>query len=446
MLTRKQFRALLLDALGILLLSVAVIMFGMLASKERRNQREQRAYLSLFREVLPASEYEKVETDIIQKYSEINSVYKAVDSDNQPLGYILDVNMVYERGDNLHSLIAVSSDGSKLVGYKLIDTDENSILYSENEMQLLLNQTINKPIPMAVRGDDNTETVIDDNSQVVSVYGLNDGVYYAQSFKKDKSGFIDFVEIEVENGVITRVKWDAFNVDRTTKDRSEASLTGAYNISGENWATQSYNICHALIDYQNPDKIAMKSDGTTDIVAGVTCNIRRFVNLANECLNNSRHRFDETAYINTMMEILDNQYSGFKDTCTLTEEGYIVYSFDDLSPLTYEGGTYNSIYEAYIRQPSEEESSEDNPDSVTPTPIPTVTDIPSDNYYYEVGEDGVVRDAQNPVLTQSVDGLAMSEISTMIEGIPGEYERSAEYISGINVTYKFLREFFNWMS
>ena len=89
----------------------------------------------------------------------------------------------------------------------------------------------------------------------------------------DKLGYIDYVEIEIEGGVITKVKWDAFNMDPTTENRSAASLSGAYEVSGLDWATQSYNICHALLEWQDPEKLAMKSDGTTEIVPGVTTNI-----------------------------------------------------------------------------------------------------------------------------------------------------------------------------
>ncbi|MCQ2533322.1 MAG: hypothetical protein MJ172_01975 [Clostridia bacterium] len=447
---RKQIKKLILDAVLILFLSIAVVIGGMVTSTIKRNSREQKSYLSLFNEVLPANKYEKVSSDLLKKFPEINSVYKAVGENNITMGYILDIDYLNAEGLIVHSLVAVSSDGSNFIGYKKMEEEGNSVIYSDSELSVLLDQSLNKTMPIAVTSEEEEEDT-DEEDVVVSITGLHDGIYYAQSFTKDNSGFIDYVEIEVNDGIITRVKWDAFNVDRTTKDRSEASLTGAYTVSGENWATQSYNICHALIDYQVPSKLAMKSDGTTDIVPGVTCNIRCFVELAEECIRNARHRFDEELYIETMMEILDDSMPGFRDTCLLTEEGYIVYHFKDMSPLSdpnSEGGFYPTIFDAYIGKTltpeSIEDIIEDDNELLEITTVPVIDT--SDPVYYEVGEDGVVRDQQNPVLTLSVDGIALSEFNTFIDGIPGEAERSENFCSSINVAYKFMKEYFNWMS
>lgn len=439
---KKQIQKLFIDASLILILSISVVLIGMVTGTLKRNLREQNSYLSFFKEVLPASKYEKVNSDILRNYPEINSVYKASDDSNLALGYILDITYSSFKGNGIHSLVAVSSDGSQLIGYKLIEDGLYSNVYSENEIKILQDQSMRKAMPICVNIEEE-EIVVDDDNPVISITGLHDGIYYAQSFTADKAGFIDYVEIEISGGIITRVKWDAFNVDRTTKDRSEASLTGAYTISGENWATQSYYICHALIDCQDPQRLAMKSDGTTDIIPGVTCNIRRFVELSEECLKNSRHGFNEEMYIETMMDILDSSYSGFRDVCVLTEDGYIVYSFKDMSPLISNDGYYETIYEAFVGVDLNEDNLEDDIDDgieVTLTPVPTE---PS---YYVVGEDGVVRDQQNPILTMSVDGIALSEFKTFIDGIPSEMNKSNDYCSSINIAYKFLKEYFNWMS
>lgn len=439
MITRKQIQRLLVDVVLIVILSVSTILIGMVVSKSKRNQREQNNYLSLFMQVLPASGYQKVETDLVQNYSEINSIYMALDKDDTTLGYVLDIDYFNAEGDELHSLIAVSADGSKLIGYKHIGDEMHRIALTEEEIGVLASQTVDKPIPMAVKAvEEESDSEVE---SVTSVYGLKDGLYYAQSLKKDKRDFIDYVEIEVNDGVITRVNWDAFNVDRTTKDRSESSLTGAYTVSGENWATQSYNICHALIDYQDPDKLAMKSDGTTDIIPGVTCDVRCFVELAKECISNSRHGFTEEMYIQEMINIMNDYSAGFEDVCVKTDKGYIVYSFNDMAPLSFEGGSYSTIYEAYIGRNIEEDSEEDVEEHKSENETPD-----NDNTAYELGEDGVVRDTQNPVLTQSVDGIALSEVNTQISGIANSPEASAEFVSGINIAYKFLREYFNWMA
>lgn len=447
---RKQINRLFLDAVLILIFSIAVVLGGMVTSTIKRNLREQSSYLSLFNEVLPANKYEKVSSDLLKKFPEINSVYKAIDEENLTLGYILDIDYPTDSGSVVHSLVAVSSDGSRFIGYKQMDEGVNGQSYSDSEINILLEQSLNRTMPIAVSSVEE-EVVTDKEEVVVSITGLRDGVYYAQTFTKDSSGFIDYVEIEVNEGIITRVKWDAFNIDRTTKDRSEASLTGAYSVSGENWATQSYNVCHALIDYQDPSKLAMKSDGTTDIVPGVTCNIRCFVELTEECIRNARHGFTEELYISTMMDILEDSMTGFKDTCTLTSEGFIVYNFKDMSPLedkNSESGYYSTIYDAYIGRTLTSEAIEEITEEDNEFAEATVTPVvdTSEPEVFEVGEDGVVRDQQNPVLTMSVDGIAMSEFKTFVDGIPGQLERSENYCSSINVAYKFMREYFNWMS
>ena len=120
---------------------------------------------------------------------------------------------------------------------------------------------IGRQIPLAFLTEEKPD---DDDTENITVPGLRDGVYYAQRLYDDRNKYIDYVEMEVQNGMITKIKWDAFCTDRTNKDRSEASLRGAYEISGLDWATQSYNLCHALLECQDPDRLAMKSNGTTD--------------------------------------------------------------------------------------------------------------------------------------------------------------------------------------
>ena len=191
-----------------------------------------------------------------------------------------------------------------IYNFTLVDHD----VISESNMELIREKMTGRQIPIAFVTEENAED--DDSSEHYTIEGLHDGVYYAQRLFDDRNRYIDYVEMEIVNGVITKVKWDAFSTDKTNQDRSEASLQGAYILSGLDWATQSYNLCHALLECQEPDRLAMKSDGTTDIVDGVTCDIRPFIDLSKECINNSKAGYNKDAYMDGLNVMLQSLFEG----------------------------------------------------------------------------------------------------------------------------------------
>ena len=273
----------------------------------------------------------------------------------------------------------------------------------------------------------------------------NDGVYYAQALEKDRKGYIDYVEMEIRDGIIIRVQWDAMNVDRTTRNRREASLSGDYPTTGEPWANQSYNICRALMQLQDPDLLAMKSDGTTEIVEGVTVTVRPFVELAWECIANSRAGFDKDMYMAGMNSVLEEIFSSDAETLGLLDsEGRIVYSFDEYPDvLSYHDEEGNVTGRMDIRGYVERGLDTDEQTG------PVDPDTPAQPGSSEDGligsEDGIIEEGDD-VITDNVDGLPQSEIRNRIEGLPDNETASAYYVTAINTSYVFLKNYLNWVA
>ena len=85
-----------------------------------------------------------------------------------------------------------------------------------------------------------------------------------------------------------------------------------------------------------------------------------------------------------------------------------------------------------------------DPTAVGVTATPSPTKAPSQ---VEVigGEDGMVSGDGANVLSESVDGIPMSEIRTYIDGLADDRSRSAALLTTVNQAYKFIREYLNWV-
>ena len=134
----------------------------------------------------------------------------------------------------------------------------------------------------------------------------------------------------------------------------------------------------------------------------------------------------------------------------LTDEGYIVYSFED----------YPNIFklfdenEVYIRDLSLSEAA----DAVSGTLITgeddegsgdggDITVVGGDSSYINEGyEDGIIPEGERRQYEDSIDGIPVSEIRTYIDGIPGSSGRSEYVVTGINISYKFLKSYLGWMA
>lgn len=423
-----------IEAICLAIVSVVVIMLGVLATNSNEYQRVQRSYYEDYHQVLEASSYEPVQSSLIEGYSSVSNVYEGIDASGNPLGYVVEVEVTdHQTGNPLCLLVGVDYNTAQLTGLTRSPRDTRTSAITDEQIAVIAEQTLGSQIPVAYGVD--LQTSDQDSSDQVRLSGLNDGIYYAQTLSADRTGYIDYVEMSIENGVITMVQWDAFNTDMNIKNRRESSLDGVYEVSGLNWASQSYILCHALIDVQNPDLLAMKSDGTTDIIDGVTVNIRTFINLCVECIENSRAGFDKDMYFAGLQEIIDSLFAAdFESLGVVNDDGFIVFSFDG-----YPGVFLNDdAVSLNVRQKVTGDMSDYSDfDSASADGSEETIDGGS--------EDGV-RMSETSYDADSVDGLPMNEIKTYIDGIDGHIVITSDIVSAVNSAYKFLKDYLNWMA
>jgi major membrane immunogen (membrane-anchored lipoprotein) len=443
----KDIKKLTIEALIVVAISLAILFGGKILTSGQVHTRVQNEYSEMFSDVLEADTYQEIFPENIELYQGLNHVYQAYDSSGDPIGFVLDVSVEAAGDTSLHLLTGVTYDGAELTGIKHIHDEASPAPVSDAEIALIATQAVGNQIPMTLSAPSITDE--DSDGTVTMITGLHDGVYYAQKLTKDNNGYIDYVQIEVENGFITRVRWDAFNVDMTTKDRTEAALSGAYSVSGENWATQSYNLCRALINCQDPERLAMRSDGTTDIVDGVTINIRTFVELAYECIDNSINEYDQETYTEDLKSIVQGIFGSDPETLGLiNDEGFVAFSFEDYPNLFAElDDSGNAIGTLNVRQKINGAD-----ESISDTDIETIEvdtdDNNSDVYSVTVigAEDGLSVGVGYDPYSENIDGLPISEIRTYIPGIPGGRTRTRYVLTAVNISYRFLKDYLDWMA
>ena len=451
MMTHIQLKQFITEAILLFILGAGVVIGGYFLSNDNANKRIQNEYHTRFLSVLDSSYYEKIKSKALKDFPEINGAYIGYDEYGSPMGYVFDMTVQSTSGKNLNILVSLDYESTRVKDLALVSSNDDNVLeISSSEMQVIKDKIIGKQIPIAFVSE---EVFEDDDSDNYTIKGLKDGVYYAQRLFDDRNRYIDYVEMEVENGVITRVNWDAFSTDKTNQDRGEASLKGAYVISGLDWATQSYNLCHALLECQDPDRLAMKSDGTTDIVDGVTCDIRPFVELAKECISNSQAGYDKDAYMRGLNNILFNLYEkNAEELECVNEDGHVVFSFEE-TPELYTVYNDDEVAIGYMGVRQIEATLNGNGHISNVNPDTTPVEVPDDNQgngnssgEYDSGEDGLTPggDSANQIFTDSLDNLPMSEMASFIEPVPEAYEQTRTVIKSCNTCYKFLKEYLNW--
>ncbi len=453
MMSHTQLRQLIAEAFILFALGAILVIGGFFLSSDNASKRIQNEYHTRFGSVLDSFSYEKVKSKALKDYPEIKGVYIGYSSTGIPEGYVVDLTVQSPGGQNLSMLVSLEYESTRIKGLSINKNteDDNAYVINDDDMKLIKEKLIGKQIPIAFVVED--KPADEETNDVVTVPGLKDGVYYAQRLFDDRNRYIDYVEMEIENGIIKKVKWDAFSTDKTNQDRSEASLRGAYVISGLDWATQSYNVCHALLSCQDPDRLAMKSDGTTDIVSGVTCDIRPFVELAKECIEYSRASYEKDAYMKGLDVILMHLYQ--KTAAELeyvNEDGHVVFSFEKTPEIytkyndSQSAIGYYSVMEIEasikgIKTPNS--TNNNNPDNSQDTGNNGNKKTNSD---YDSTEDGLNPggSSDNQIFTDSMDNLPMSEMATFIQPVSGKYDQTRTVVKACNTCYKFLKEYLNW--
>jgi major membrane immunogen (membrane-anchored lipoprotein) len=121
-----------------------------------------------------------------------------------------------------------------------------------------------------------------------------DGWYYAEQADFDKnSGWKETVLLTVVNGRIVDVVWNGISNDSAKKSKIVESVSGNYNMvkfgnAQAEWHEQAAKAQAALIAAQDPAKIAVKADGKTDAIAGVSIHVAPFLQLAATALKNAK--------------------------------------------------------------------------------------------------------------------------------------------------------------
>ena len=119
-----------------------------------------------------------------------------------------------------------------------------------------------------------------------------DGWYFASAADFDKSGWKDVALITVANGTVVDAVWNALPKDAKKKAKIVESETGKYGMGkvakqGE-WHEQAARVQEAFVKAQDAAGFAVKANGKTDAVTGVSVTVAEFTSLAEEALKAAR--------------------------------------------------------------------------------------------------------------------------------------------------------------
>ncbi len=114
-----------------------------------------------------------------------------------------------------------------------------------------------------------------------------DGFYFAEQTEFSNSGWKYQAVIEVKGGKIVSANWNAVN-RLGAADKKSYAAAGNYGMAkvakqGE-WDVQAKRVEAELVKLQDPSKIALKADGKTDAISGVSITIKEFIDLAAQAL------------------------------------------------------------------------------------------------------------------------------------------------------------------
>ncbi|MFA5851637.1 MAG: FMN-binding protein [Spirochaetales bacterium] len=109
-------------------------------------------------------------------------------------------------------------------------------------------------------------------SAPVAKGAYKDGWYYKEGAAFDKSGWKETILVTVVNGSIVDVVWNAIPKDGTKKSKYLESKSGGYKMNAKNgeWYVQAQRVEGAIVKAGDPSKIAIKADGKTDAISGVS--------------------------------------------------------------------------------------------------------------------------------------------------------------------------------
>ncbi|WP_195573773.1 FMN-binding protein [Paenibacillus sp. 1001270B_150601_E10] len=155
-----------------------------------------------------------------------------------------------------------------------------------------------------------------------------DGNYFAKG-TPDDNGWMYMVQLDVKDGKITAVNWDAANTKTAGDTKKQQSISGEYGMkkggASSEWHEQAKLMEDTLIEKQDPKKIEVTDEGKTDAVSGVSIHVGDFVKLAEQALAAGpveKGAYKDGAY---KAEGKDFDDQGWKETINVTVfDGQIV--------------------------------------------------------------------------------------------------------------------------
>jgi len=399
--TRAVFRKMLARALTLLLVTLAFLLLMNMVTNQRLESEKQAGLRNTLGDVLSADRYSQISiTPYLEKNPSIQTAYKAFDSQGKILGYVIEVKDETETGE-IVAKMSFSPDGGTLISLRVLGSTEAGNEDEEIRSFDFTSQFEGIRMPAALIADLPEQNL--SSNEYPPVTGLTDGTFREQLDKEDEAGYKDFVEIVVKAGRIVQVTWDATQMDGGN-NRAKASVDGEFALANNSviWAEQAYAMQNRLIEVQDPAKIAIKSDGTTEVVPDVTVSVNAFLKLANKCIEDSKNGIPATSATP----------SGSTPAEGSSDETSII------QPTTATTGTTAGSVAGTAADPTKE-----------------TTDS------YSGSEDGVVQNDQGGVLSDTIDGLPVSEIKTKINEAPGARQSSRIVVSTVNQAYIFLQEY-----
>jgi len=123
------------------------------------------------------------------------------------------------------------------------------------------------------------------------IYARDGWFFYEQPSFDAKTGWKDSVLVTVVNGTIVDVIWNGTSNVASKKSKLVEASEGRYGMAkaaklGE-WDKQAAAVQAAIVKVQDPAKIPVKADGTTDAISGASIHVTA-VSLALEALKAAR--------------------------------------------------------------------------------------------------------------------------------------------------------------
>lgn len=404
--TRSMLRKLLTRTLVLFLVTCAVLIIMNFMTNRRLESQRQEEYRATFGSVLVAEEYRQVSVSAYKdSYPMIESLYTAYDATGKLSGYIVHAKMSTEEGDVL-TRMSFSPDATTLIALQVLSNNSSHTdngIYSD-DFGVQFNGI---RLPIALLAD-----LPDENSpakEYPPISGLHDGTFRAELGEADEEGYRDFVIIVVQGGRITEVTWDAVQTDGGN-NRAKASVDGEYVLADNSiiWAEQAYAMQNRLAEVQDPAKIAIKSDGTTEVVPNVSVTVNAFIKLANQCVEESKTGLSATPQVTGTEEPTPAEASVTPDPSEST---------------------------AAIETMSTETT------GATEATVTSGDDTTESSGDFTGNEDGVVEKNQSSILSDTIDGFAVTEIKTRVNGAEGLEGSSRAIVSSVNQSYSFILYF-----